>query len=421
MVSWSLETLLLAFYVIAILCAIYVTIKAFETSPKWGFVFLLSPIVFYFLSGYVGWLIAGLVVIAAQIYFVRQPYNWKTWGRIYVYMVLCWAGATAVLSKERGWVPESWQSRPAPVQLAGTETPSATEAHLLVEGGRIWYRQSGTGSGTPVILVHGGPGAGSYYLKSLEALGDDRVVVRYDQLGSGRADKTSDTTLFNAPRFVRELDSLRSALGLETVHVVGHSWGAMLAFEYYRAHPERVASLTLASPSLSSPLWLRNTRRLLATLSDSAQKVIAASEAVGDYDSPDYQAAVNEFSQKYVWLRPAEADLDSTMKTFGQPTYRYMWGPSEFTINGTLRRYDVTRQLKSIGVPVLYTVGEFDEADTATVRRFANLTPGAQYAVIPDAAHMTTWDNATEMLRVVREFLRGVDAPAPAATPAPAP
>jgi len=55
-------------------------------------------------------------------------------------------------------------------------------------------------------------------------------------------------------------------------------------------------------------------------------------------------------------------------------------------------------------------VGEFDEADTATVQRFAALTPGAQVAVLAGAGHITTWDAPEENVRVVREFLRRVDA-----------
>jgi proline iminopeptidase len=271
------------------------------------------------------------------------------------------------------------------------------------------------------MLVHGGPGFSSHYLKPLEALGDDRAVIRYDQLGAGHSTKVTDTTLFTIAHFVSELDSLRSALGYEQVHVIGHSWGATLAFEYYRAHPKRVVSLTLGSAALSSPLWARNTRKLLRTLSDSAQRAIKEREAVRDFDAPDYLNAVNEFYGKYVWLRPVEEDLDSTMKSMSQAIYSYMWGPSEFTVTGTLRTYDATRRLRTIKVPTLYTVGEFDEADTTTIKRFASLTPGARVAVIPDAAHITTWDNPEEMLRVVRAFLRSVDSTAAAARDSVAP
>jgi proline iminopeptidase len=98
------------------------------------------------------------------------------------------------------------------------------------------------------------------------------------------------------------------------------------------------------------------------------------------------------------------------MATANMAIYGYMQGPSEFTITGTLKTYDATPLLRQLGIPVLYTVGEFDEADTTTVRSFTGLTPGARMAVIPGAAHITTWDNPQEMTRVVREFLREVDA-----------
>jgi len=297
---------------------------------------------------------------------------------------------------------------------AATPAPSADalapgEARLAVDGGRIWYRVLGSGTATPAILLHGGPGFGSFYMKSLEQLSSDRPVVRYDQLGGGRSDKISDTAMFNIAHFVRELDSLRSHLGYEKIHLVGHSWGTILGLEYYRAHPEHVASLTLMSPALDIPAWERNARRLVKTLSDSSQKAIATREAEKKFDAPDYQAALAEFYGKYVWRRPVQADLDSTMSTVNQDIYNYMQGPSEFTITGTLKKYDATPFLKSVKVPVLFTVGEFDEADPPTVKRHSQLTPGAKYAVIPGAAHIVEWDAPEETNRVVREFLKSVD------------
>ena len=284
------------------------------------------------------------------------------------------------------------------------------EAYLAVPDGRIWYKKTGTGSGTPVILLHGGPGYNSFYLKPLEALGDDRPVIRYDQLGGGRSGPMTDTSLMTIPHFVRELDSLRAALGYDRIHLLGHSWGTILAFEYYRAHPEHVVSLTLGSAALDIPTWERNARRLVGTLSDSAQRAIRVREPEQKFDAPDYQRALEEFYGKYVWRHPVEADLDSTIKTANMQIYNYMQGPSEFTISGTLKTYDVTHLLPTIKVPTLYTVGQFDEADPPTIRRFASMTPGATVEVIPGAAHITTWDNSEVMVRVVRRFLRKVDA-----------
>ncbi|HYV95875.1 MAG TPA: proline iminopeptidase-family hydrolase [Gemmatimonadaceae bacterium] len=298
----------------------------------------------------------------------------------------------------------------APKTTAATPALGPGEAFLSVPGGRIWYKKSGTATGTPVILLHGGPGYSSYYLKSLEALGADRPVVRYDQLGGGRSDKITDTSMFTIDHFVRELDSLRSALGWDRMHVVGHSWGTILGLEYYRAHPEHVASLTLASAALDIPQWEKNAKRLVKTLSDSSQKAIATREAQKKFDAPDYQKALEEFYGKYVWRHPVEADLDSTIKTANEGIYGFMQGPSEFTITGTLKKYDATPFLKNVKVPALFTVGEFDEADPPTIKKQAAMVSGATYVVIPGSAHITTWDNPDAMLKAVRDFLTSVDA-----------
>lgn len=283
------------------------------------------------------------------------------------------------------------------------------ENRLAVHGGNIWYKVSGTGNGTLAVLLHGGPGSSSFYMKPFEDLGIDRQVVRYDQLGGGKSDKITDTTLFTIDHFVAELDSLRSALGVSKWHLVGHSWGAILAVEYYRIHPEHVVSLSLCSPALDLPAWAENARQLLTTMSDSAQEAIRKAEASKKYDDPSYMNALNEFYGKYFVRRPVAADMDSMMATYNLEMYNYMQGPSEFAITGTLKDYDAKPFLPQIGVPTLYTVGEFDGANPALVKRFASLTPGAQVAVLPGAAHITPWDARDENVRIVAEFLRSAD------------
>ena len=296
---------------------------------------------------------------------------------------------------------------------APTAAPVAGDGEkLAVDGGTIWYKVSGSGDGTPVILLHGGPGFNSYYLKPLEALGDERKVVRYDQLGGGKSSGLTDTTKMTIAHFVAELDSLRSHLGFQRVHLVGHSWGTILGLEYYRAHPDRVASLTLGSAALDIPQWERHARVLLATLPDSMQRAVKTREAEKKFDAPDYQAAIEAFYGKYVWLRPVKADLDSTMSQVNTSIYNYMQGPSEFTITGTLKAYDARSFLPKVKAPTLFTVGDVDEADPATIRRFAARVPGGKVAVIPNAAHITTWDNPEAMTAAVRAHLRAADSAA---------
>ena len=282
------------------------------------------------------------------------------------------------------------------------------EAKLAVDGGRIWYKVTKGGSGVPLILIHGGPGVSSFYLKPYEDLKDDRTVVRYDQLGSGKSDGLTDTTRMTIEHFVAELEALRAHLGLEKVALLGHSWGTIVAVEYYKRHPEHVAALVLQGVALDVPAWTRNTRKLVATLSDSARRAIAIHEADRNYDAPSFLAASDEYFGLYVSRHPVAADGDSIVHSMNQKLYVFMEGPTEFTITGTIKDYDATLLLRTIKVPTLFTVGEFDEADVATTRRLAALTPGAQFAEIMGAAHLSMWDSRAENLRVVREFLRTV-------------
>jgi proline iminopeptidase len=301
--------------------------------------------------------------------------------------------------------------RPPAVDTA-TRTVAALgpgEAMLPVRGGRIWYRKSGTGSGTPMVLLHGGPGAGSYYLKPFEAIGDDRPVVRYDQLGAGKSDRLTDTALMNIPRFVEELDSLRRALRIDKWFLNGHSWGTVLALEYYKAHPEHVAGIVFGGSVFDWPAYARETEAWTKQMSDSSQRAIAAWKKGGSPDTPAFQAANNEFYSKFVWRRPVMVDRDSTGRQFGNEQYNYMQGAYEYVVTGTLKNYDARADLPRIKVPVLSTTGEFDEVGPKTVEAHARMIPGARFILYKDAGHITSWDARDANVRDVRDFLRSVD------------
>jgi proline iminopeptidase len=281
--------------------------------------------------------------------------------------------------------------------------------HLAVHGGNIWYSISGAGKGIPVVLLHGGPGGSSFCLKPFEELGNDRQIIRYDQLGGGKSDAVTDTTMFTIKHFVLELDALRKSLKINKWNVLGHSWGTILAIEYYRAFPDRVASLTFASACFDIPAYANRAKQLLKTLPDSLQQAVYKAENSGNYQDPLYQTAINRFTELYLVRKPIQADIDSTLATYNYSIYNYMQGPSEFTITGTLKNYDATSYLSQIKVPALFTVGEFDEVGPELVKNFADKVQGSQYVVFPNSAHITMWDTRNENIKVIRDFLLSVD------------
>ena len=83
----------------------------------------------------------------------------------------------------------------------------------LANGHSVWTNTTGAGPGLPLLLLHGGPGAGHDYLEPIEGLASDRPVIFYDQLGCGKSDKPDNRALWTIERFCEEVDEVRAALG----------------------------------------------------------------------------------------------------------------------------------------------------------------------------------------------------------------
>ncbi|HKK27905.1 MAG TPA: proline iminopeptidase-family hydrolase [Gemmatimonadota bacterium] len=291
------------------------------------------------------------------------------------------------------------------------EDPTPREGYVHVPGGRLWYRIVGSGKGTPLLTLHGGPGAPHYYLKPLAGVGADRPVIFFDQLGAGRSDHVTDTTLFTIPKYVERLDSLRHRLGLREVHLYGQSWGTILGTEYVLAHPEGVRSLILSSPTLSIPAWAADADTMVSQLPDSLQRAIREGERTRSFDSPAYRAATEAYYLRHLARKtPWSADIDSAFSQLDTVQYYLLNGHSEFTMDGRLRDYDITDSLGDLRLPVLYITGEYDEARVPTVRRYAAETPNAVLSITPGAGHLTMQDDSAHDVATIRAFLNGVDA-----------
>ncbi|WP_183095709.1 alpha/beta fold hydrolase, partial [Nocardioides stalactiti] len=150
------------------------------------------------------------------------------------------------------------------------------EGHITFRDHRVWYRVVGEDRGKPpLLLIHGGPGSTSHLLTPLAALADTgRQVVFYDQLGAGRSDRTHDPALWTLETFVDEVQAVRDHLGLDDVHVLGHSWGGMLALEHALRQPAGLRSLVLVSALVSAPLFATESARLVAQLPTLWRRVL---------------------------------------------------------------------------------------------------------------------------------------------------
>ncbi len=236
----------------------------------------------------------------------------------------------------------------------------------------------------------------------------------YDQLGSGYSDRITDLERHAVlPRFVAEVAAIRGELGLDQLHLVGHSWGATVAMEYLLTDdPEGVLSVVFVGPLLGTARWIQDANDLVATLPDETQAAIRSATETGDYSTPDFQAANTAFLAEFGTRTPRE-ELDFSDCAKRPPgdsgLYNYMWGPSEFLADGTLRDYDRIPRLPDLELPTLFLVGEYDEAKPETMREFQSLVPGSLVEVIPDAGHGSMVDQPELFNAAIIDFLAEVE------------
>lgn len=289
------------------------------------------------------------------------------------------------------------------------------------DGHQTWFRVTGEAQSTPdrlpVVVLHGGPGAAHNYTLAMTGLAEDgRSVVHYDQLGCGLSTHLPDADpgYWTVDLFVREFRTVVETLGLDRFHLLGQSWGGMLAPEIALADPTGIASLTICDSPASMALWLEAANTLRAELPPAVQQTLVEHETAGTTDSEAYQEAMDVFYARHVCrVQPTPPEVAASFAQIdAEPTvYHTMNGPSEFHVVGSLKDWTVVDRLGGIGVPTLVIAGGHDEAMPIVWQPFLDRIPDVASHVFADSSHMPHVEEPAEFTRVVGGFLRDHDLP----------
>jgi proline iminopeptidase/L-proline amide hydrolase len=295
--------------------------------------------------------------------------------------------------------------------IAGIRLRPECEEKVPVEGGHVYVRINGdlANGRPPIVMVHGGPGSSHWYFLNATALADERAVILYDQLDSGRSDCPGDPANWTVARFVNELEAIRVHLGIPRWHVLGTSWGGLVVLEYGARRPAALAGLILQSPLISTARWLEDANRLKDAMPPEIRDLLYLCDTPGAVSDVDCARADAAFHHRHIQLaEPAPAIAAyraASPQPFNAAIYNHMWGRAEFTASGTLKDYDGRPLLARLdGKRTLFVTGAADEAIPDTIEEFARIA-GADFAVVPDAAHLAMNDNAPAYLAIVRPWL----------------
>jgi proline-specific peptidase len=276
--------------------------------------------------------------------------------------------------------------------------------------GSIYYRIVGDADAVPLLVIHGGPGMPHDYLRDLDALADEHPVVYYDQLGCGRSGRPDDVALWTLEAFADSIDTVRDALGLDRVHLLGQSAGGWIALEYALREPAGLASLHLSSTCASIPLFERGVAHLRAALPGGAGAVIDAHESSGSTTDPEYLAAVGLFNRlHFTGTDDVPRHVDAAVQGTNPAIYAAMVGTG-LTFTGTMAGWDVTDRLGKLELPVLVTSGRFDEMTPDVVRDMADVIPGARMVIFEQSAHLPMVTETAAFRDVVLAFLDSLPA-----------
>ena len=266
------------------------------------------------------------------------------------------------------------------------------------------------GSGPPLICIPGGPGRAAAYLEDLAGLSADRTLVLLDNRATGRSEVPADPSTLRFDRLADDVEALRQHLGLEEVDLLGHSAGTVVAQAWASAHPERVRSHVLVTPSGGLQGGNRmDVPQIVATRSgepwyaDAAEALAAIPTA-----PPSQQQSLWRAVRPLMYGRWDERTQAHAATADTQTSKRAQLG-FEPAAADDLDLAGLVAGLASVTAPVLVVGAERDAlTGVAAAHAVAACFPTAQTVVLPRAGHFPWVDEPAAFAEVVRSFLAGV-------------
>lgn len=277
-------------------------------------------------------------------------------------------------------------------------------AFLGADGTRLAYTE--VGSGPRLVCLPGGPGRASAYLEDLGGLAGERTLVLLDTRATGHSEVPADPSTLRFDRLADDVEALREHLGEDQLDVLGHSAGCLVAQAWAAAHPDRVRSLVLVTPS---DRLQGGSREDVAAIreSRSAEPWYAGAAEAQDalsYANPAQQQALVRATRPFFYGRWDERTQAHAATADTQSSKR-----AELGFGAGVEQVDVAGMLAALGsldVPVLVVGGERDAlTGVASVSTVAASFPRATTAVLPRAGHFPWVDEPEAFRAAVAAFL----------------
>ena len=304
--------------------------------------------------------------------------------------------------------------------------PNSTSANIFkieqgfidANGVMIYYEEFG--SGKPLMIVHGGPGAShDYFLPHLLPLARRYRLIFIDERGSGKSEKLEDASLYTVENMVEDVEAVRKALGLGKIALLGHSFGGVLAQAYALKYQQNLSHLILCSTFPSTSQMNDVFVKIKENMDQELRERIDKMEKEGlyghglEYEKNRYtdeymKAAWGEGYFPYIYQRNPDPSYDpASASALSWTLYREMWGSNgEYIIDGNLKSVEYVDRLHTIKVPTLINCGDNDECAPSLSEEMHEKIPGSKLVIFPQSGHMTFVDQPGMFMKSIEEFLK---------------
>ena len=282
------------------------------------------------------------------------------------------------------------------------------EGYLPGAGGlNLYYRVVGTGN--PVIVIHGGPGADMSVLRDLTPLAARHQLIFYDQRGGGRSDLPADTSLLDAKYFVEDLEAVRQFFKLNRVTLLAHSFGPVLAARYVETHPQRIERLIFMGAigprrADATAFSMEVSRRMPSESLERMKVVVSLLRREGDVDRV---ALCREYEALARTSLPAGVAAPLSMCNVSKEAVGYSLKYTGRITSESFGSWDFTKSLAAVKAPLLVVYGDQDPSPVSSQQAWANAVPEGRLLIIPGAGHNPHTDRPQQVFDAVNTFLAG--------------
>ncbi len=270
---------------------------------------------------------------------------------------------------------------------------------LSVPGGWITYYERGPSTGTPLIMVSGGPGFGSDYF-SFRPWGGFETAhrnVRYDQRGTGTSSPVGPETQVSVAQFVADLEALRVALKADKIDLMGHSWGGYLSMAYATKHADRLAHLILldaAAPKFSETLFL-----FTQAFPDRGDFIAQFGRGV-ETGGATMDSALTSYVSSIFYSPENAAQF---LKQLGDSHFNRF---QHKQLSKEMGAVDLSSGVRALEVPTLVMTGRYDmNVAPETAFKIHRMIAGSQFVVFEKSSHMPFYEEGAKFGAVLEKFL----------------